>query len=279
MSARLPTPGGDSGDWGNVLNTFLAVEHNADGTHDITSIPQSIVTNLVSDLATKVDEGALVFNVKDYGAKGDAKRLRTVTASTASTSVTAANGSFASGDVGKLVVVYTEDAAGTITTIASVQSATQITLTATAGITVSGSNGYLVYGTDDSAAVAAAITAATHSVVDTGTGPNQPMGVGMSRVLLPAQNADGGYIIRNKITVAGGVVLDSPAMLFNMLADRFDPIVQLNPYAACESLIIECLFGAGVRAGTGTTAQAHIRMGNIRLWHVGYAHRTGRRTA
>lgn len=30
--ARLPQPGGDEGDWGNVLNTFLTVSHNADGT-------------------------------------------------------------------------------------------------------------------------------------------------------------------------------------------------------------------------------------------------------
>ncbi len=30
--ARLPTPGGDDGDWGDILNTFLEVAHNADGT-------------------------------------------------------------------------------------------------------------------------------------------------------------------------------------------------------------------------------------------------------
>jgi len=30
--SRLPTPGGDDGSWGNVLNDFLLVEHNADGT-------------------------------------------------------------------------------------------------------------------------------------------------------------------------------------------------------------------------------------------------------
>ena len=30
--ARLPTPGGDNGNWGTILNTFLSVEHNADGT-------------------------------------------------------------------------------------------------------------------------------------------------------------------------------------------------------------------------------------------------------
>ncbi|MFA5004321.1 MAG: hypothetical protein WC498_03545 [Candidatus Saccharimonadales bacterium] len=30
--SRLPVPGGDSGSWGNVLNDFLAVEHNPDGS-------------------------------------------------------------------------------------------------------------------------------------------------------------------------------------------------------------------------------------------------------
>jgi|GEM_PF-3230053 len=30
--ARLPTPGGDDGTWGDVLNSFLAVSHNADGS-------------------------------------------------------------------------------------------------------------------------------------------------------------------------------------------------------------------------------------------------------
>lgn len=30
--ARLPTPGGDDGNWGDILNDFLSVEHNGDGT-------------------------------------------------------------------------------------------------------------------------------------------------------------------------------------------------------------------------------------------------------
>lgn len=30
--ARLPQPGSDRGVWGNILNEFLSVEHNADGT-------------------------------------------------------------------------------------------------------------------------------------------------------------------------------------------------------------------------------------------------------
>ena len=31
MTARLPTPGGDSGTWGDVLNEYLAVGHDASG--------------------------------------------------------------------------------------------------------------------------------------------------------------------------------------------------------------------------------------------------------
>lgn len=30
--SRLPTVGGDNDDWGNVLNDYLAVSHNSDGT-------------------------------------------------------------------------------------------------------------------------------------------------------------------------------------------------------------------------------------------------------
>lgn len=37
--ARLPTPGGDSGNWGTVLNQYLEVEHNADGTHKTDYLP------------------------------------------------------------------------------------------------------------------------------------------------------------------------------------------------------------------------------------------------
>lgn len=30
--SRLPQVGGDDGNWGTILNDFLAVEHNSDGT-------------------------------------------------------------------------------------------------------------------------------------------------------------------------------------------------------------------------------------------------------
>lgn len=49
--ARLPQPGGDTDTWGNVLNDFLSVEHNSDGTLKATG-----------SLATKADDSAVVHN-------------------------------------------------------------------------------------------------------------------------------------------------------------------------------------------------------------------------
>lgn len=59
--SRLPTPGSDNGTWGDVLNDFLLVSHDAGGTlksgvvgdGQVSAISQSKVTNLVSDLAAK----------------------------------------------------------------------------------------------------------------------------------------------------------------------------------------------------------------------------------
>ena len=36
--ARLPTPGADDGTWGDVLNNYLSIEHNSDGTQKTVSI-------------------------------------------------------------------------------------------------------------------------------------------------------------------------------------------------------------------------------------------------
>lgn len=47
--ARLPVPGSDANTWGDVLNDFLAQEHNTDGSQK--PLAQSKVTNLIADLA------------------------------------------------------------------------------------------------------------------------------------------------------------------------------------------------------------------------------------
>jgi hypothetical protein len=50
---RLPQPGSDDGTWGDILNDFLQVEHNADGSQK--PLPQSTVIDLEDDLAAKQD--------------------------------------------------------------------------------------------------------------------------------------------------------------------------------------------------------------------------------
>lgn len=78
--ARLPAPGGDGGTWGTILNTFLKVSHNTDGTlrpasvaaaAPVTSVAgktgavtlqESDVANLTIDLAAKAADVDVVHN-------------------------------------------------------------------------------------------------------------------------------------------------------------------------------------------------------------------------
>src|ERR1035437_1871555 len=50
MTARLPTPGGDSGTWGDVLNGHLAVGHDASGNN--IGVPTPATSNLTFYVST-----------------------------------------------------------------------------------------------------------------------------------------------------------------------------------------------------------------------------------
>jgi hypothetical protein len=63
---RLPTPGGDDGTWGNILNGFLEVSHNSDGT----LVPSALTTaGAVTTVNSKTPtNGAVTLIASDVGA-------------------------------------------------------------------------------------------------------------------------------------------------------------------------------------------------------------------
>jgi parallel beta-helix repeat protein len=105
--ARLPIPGGDDNVWGNLLNDFLAVEHQADGslkartdgsmyTKPGTGVPASDLSAGVQSSLAKADaavaKGSLLFDVKDYGATGNGTADDTTSINAAAAAATAAHG-------------------------------------------------------------------------------------------------------------------------------------------------------------------------------------------
>ena len=67
MAARLPTPGGDNGTWGDVLNTFLEVAHNSDGTLQTTALRASGAITSVNGKAAAAN-GSVALSANDIGA-------------------------------------------------------------------------------------------------------------------------------------------------------------------------------------------------------------------
>jgi hypothetical protein len=56
MTARLPISGSDDGTWGNILNTFLEVSHNSDGSLQ----PSAVTAAGALPLAGGIMQGPLV---------------------------------------------------------------------------------------------------------------------------------------------------------------------------------------------------------------------------
>lgn len=101
-----------------------------------------------------------LFNVHAFGARGDLQTILDGTMTSASAVLTSASGLFGPGDVGKIIHVPGAVAGGgtLVSSIAVYSGPTQVTLadSASAHVTTAGAS----WGTDDSGAIAAAITAA-----------------------------------------------------------------------------------------------------------------------
>ena len=107
--------------------------------------------------------GEWVFDVTQYGAVGDGKVVGNGAMGSGSTTLTSATAGFTASDVGKKISVKGAAATGIttlITTILAVNSATSVTLAAANASGGALSSAVVIWGTDDTTAIQAAIDAA-----------------------------------------------------------------------------------------------------------------------
>lgn len=108
-----------------------------------------------------VNAGPWVFDVRTYGAKGDGQSAVDGAMTSGLATLTCASGPFKKSDVGKAIMVkgaLSSGATTLVTTIASYQSATQVTLNASATNTITGA--LVLWATDDTVALQNTINAA-----------------------------------------------------------------------------------------------------------------------
>jgi hypothetical protein len=147
-----------AGNYGSLFNSRTLVDKGyVDSLHATGGGGGSTDT---SSLSNRIDAKPKVYNVKDFGAKGDEKYLYDVVMTSGSATLTSAAASFVIGDTGKVILVRGAGTSGAdlITTIAGRTNATTITLAANAATTVSAE--YAKYATDDTEAQQAAYNAA-----------------------------------------------------------------------------------------------------------------------
>jgi hypothetical protein len=83
MSQRLPIPGGDDNEWGNILNSYLEVSHNTDGTllpSAIVSAGSVISVNSISPSSGNINIG--IHNLSDVIGVGSATNNQVLAYST-----------------------------------------------------------------------------------------------------------------------------------------------------------------------------------------------------
>ncbi len=115
MPSRLPTPGGDQGSWGDILNDFLEQSHASDG-----SLKDGVVTNakvsataaiaktkLASDVQTSLDAADNAIPASQKGASGGVASLTGTTLTPAQIPTTVVTKSTDSNDTGKAIDAHT----------------------------------------------------------------------------------------------------------------------------------------------------------------------------
>lgn len=164
---------------------------------------------------------------KDFGAKGDGRTLADGAGANGSTAFTSASAGFTAEDVGKqILIMVTADTVSHVTTIAAVDDETTVTLADPLPAELSGTR--FTYGTDDTAAIQAAIDAAANAgggqvFFDLGFYFVTTL-VHKARVALASAFDNYGYSHPSPVTLFGygdgATVIDTPAEPINGISIR-----------------------------------------------------------
>ncbi len=213
--ARLPTPGGDDGNWGEILNDFLSVAHNADGTvanvvhtsgnesidgvKNFTLSPQAPTPSTNNDVATK----DYVDSVAGMGASGP-------TGATGATGAQGATGAGATGATGASGIDGATGATGAAGATGATGAAGATGATGTTGATGAGATGATgpVGSTGTTGATGSGATGATGPTGSTGslgsTGATGPQGTaGGSTTFVGDWTTATGYSSADQVTHNG----------------------------------------------------------------------------
>jgi hypothetical protein len=180
MPQVIPSDGHAVGDTGHtadhnnisdMLGLLSAVVSQASGpsTANSTTPPAAGAVAALQSMNTNwsmLSEAYCRFRPEAYGAKADGVVIYDAAITSGLAVLTSATANFTAGDVGKQILIAAAGAAtgstfGTLaTTISGFTNSTTVTLAANATTTVA--SGPAVYGTDDTAAIKSAVTAATN---------------------------------------------------------------------------------------------------------------------
>jgi len=141
----------DNGSWKDLKAGGITVTNTA-GTGPATTASGNV-------LNVDTMRWAHIYNVKDFGAVGDGKRITDGAITSASHTFTSAMAGFTAADVGKIIRVPGAGSSGhdMLTTISAFTNSTTVTLTSAAATTVSSDT--VMYGTDNTSFFQAAIFA------------------------------------------------------------------------------------------------------------------------
>ena len=151
--------------------------------------------------------GSWIFNVAAYGAVGDGKLVTDGAMTATSTTLTSATASFTAGDVGKAVMVKgaaSSTVSTLVTTITGFTNSTTVTLGAVAVTTVT--SALVMWGTDDTAHIQAAVNAAiTYATAHGSAKVFIPMGSGRFYAIAGALVTGGTTLGNGQITLGAPV--------------------------------------------------------------------------